>query len=184
MTFLMSRRSFITATAAGVLISRAHAEVSETPLRVRADKRGLLFGCAVQRDQLHDLPFMQAVARESNVLVHEGALKWGDVHPEPDRYHFSDADAIAVFASQRNMKLRGHTLCWYAVNPPWVEAQLAEKADERILTDHIEQVMGHYRGRMHSWDVVNEALEPNEGHPEGLRKELRGRRRLEPAISK
>lgn len=171
MTFLMSRRSFISAAAASVLASVARAEVAETPLRVRADKRDLLFGCAVQQDQLHDLPFMQAVARESNILVHETALKWDDVHPEPDRYHFFDADAIAVFASQRNMKLRGHTLCWYAVNPPWVEAKLAEKADERILTDHIERVMGHYRGRMHSWDVVNEALEPKEGHPEGLRKD-------------
>ena len=132
-------------------------------------KRDLCYGCAVQPEQLQDLPFMQAVAREANILVNEGDLKWDVVHPEPDRYDFARADQLLAFATQNRMQMRGHTLSWYAVNPPWLEAQLAEKPNERILTDHIAKVVGNYRGRMHSWDVVNEAIEPTEGHPDGLR---------------
>jgi endo-1,4-beta-xylanase len=31
-------------------------------------------------------------------------------------------------------------------------------------------VAGHFRGQLHSWDVVNEAIEPDDGQPDGLRK--------------
>jgi endo-1,4-beta-xylanase len=37
------------------------------------------------------------------------------------------------------------------------------------LTDHIRGVAGHFAGKLHSWDVVNEAVEPRDGRPDGLR---------------
>jgi endo-1,4-beta-xylanase len=40
----------------------------------------------------------------------------------------------------------------------------------RILTEHIRTVAGHFAGKLHSWDVVNEAIEPKDGRPDGLRK--------------
>ena len=34
---------------------------------------------------------------------------------------------------------------------------------------HIERVAGRYAGRVHSWDVVNEAIQVQDGRPDGLR---------------
>jgi endo-1,4-beta-xylanase len=39
-----------------------------------------------------------------------------------------------------------------------------------LLRDHIEKVAGKYAGKMHSWDVVNEVIEPNDKRPDGLRR--------------
>lgn len=165
----LTRRDFLGGSAAALVASSARSD-EEAPLGIRATKRGLLYGCAVQDHILmQDKPFSEAVVHEAKILVHEGGLKWPDVHPEPDRYDFTRGDWVVNFAALHEMKMRGHTLCWFAVNPPWVEAQLADSPNERILTDHIAKVAGHYRGRMHSWDVVNEAIEPTEGHPDGLR---------------
>ncbi len=48
--------------------------------------------------------------------------------------------------------MRGHALVWYLQLPGWVQGTAEE------LRRHIDGVMGHYRGRVAQWDVVNEAL--------------------------
>ncbi len=67
------------------------------------------------------------------------------------------------------MLFRGHPLVWYASNPPWLEAAVAAARDETIFTDYIAAAAGRYRGHLHSWDVVNEAIEPKDGRADGLR---------------
>src|SRR5471030_1204053 len=123
MRSMISRRNFLATGAAALATSPARSE-DDAPLRVRAEKHGLYFGCAVQKEQFQDIPYMETVSREANILVSEGELKWPDVHPEPDRYDFTGADAIAKFAAQNKMQMRGHTLVWYASNPPWLEVEL------------------------------------------------------------
>jgi endo-1,4-beta-xylanase len=56
------------------------------------------------------------------------------------------------------MGFRGHPLVWYAANPPWLEELVLARRDEQLITGYIAALAGRYRGRMHSLDVVNEAL--------------------------
>jgi len=42
-------------------------------------------------------------------------------------------------------------------------------AARRLLGEHITKLVRHYAGRLHSWDVVNEAIEPKHGRSDGLR---------------
>ena len=55
--------------------------------------------------------------------------------------------------------MRCHALVWHSQLAPWVEAQnwTAEEATE-IITTHITNVAGYWKGRCYAWDVVNEAL--------------------------
>jgi endo-1,4-beta-xylanase len=129
-------------------------------LRRLAVRSGLLVGAAVAAEPLRsDEEYRTVLAREYNVLVPENALKFGNVHPEPERYDFSAFEEILAFAESNDMCVRGHTLVWHRQLPSWIE-QRAWTRDEltEVLRAHIHAVVGRYRGRVHYWDVVNEAI--------------------------
>jgi GH35 family endo-1,4-beta-xylanase len=58
------------------------------------------------------------------------------------------------------MKVRGHTLVWHQQNPKWLtEGKYTSGELAQILEQHIKTVVGHYRGKIFAWDVVNEAFD-------------------------
>jgi endo-1,4-beta-xylanase len=129
-------------------------------LRELAAERGITIGAAVSADPLRcDPAYPAALAHEFSTLTAENALKFGPVHPEPERYTFDDADAIVAFAREHDMGVRGHTLVWHEQLAAWVE-EGSWTRDEllEVLHDHIETVVGRYRGSVDVWDVVNEAV--------------------------
>jgi endo-1,4-beta-xylanase len=90
-------------------------------------------------------------------------LKWEVVHPEPGRYDFAPADRYVQFGERHGMFTIGHTLVWHSQTPRWVfeNAQGQPLTRDELLArmkDHIETVVGRYKGRIKGWDVVNEAL--------------------------
>ena len=72
------------------------------------------------------------------------------------------------FAEAHGMRVHGHNLCWNILNPGWVAAVINKDNARSILEDHIETVAGRYRGRIDSWDVVNEPVRINARRPDGL----------------
>lgn len=169
-SIVVSRRKFLTGmSAACMLSSRPLGAKESAPLKSFATERGILYGCAIRSKNLSDVPFTDAVIRDAAIIVPESEMKWSTVQPEAGRFDFSFADQLAAFSAQNKMKMRGHTLVWHAANPNWLLEALKNAPRERILTDHIEKLVGHYRGRIHSWDVVNEAIEPSDGRADGLR---------------
>jgi endo-1,4-beta-xylanase len=131
----------------------------------------MLIGAAVRPAQLSEAAYASTLAREFNMVEPEDALKWEVVHPEPERFDFSQADQVVDFARQHDMKVRGHTLVWHRQNPPWLTEGKNTSAElTEILEKHIKTVVGHYRGRIFAWDVVNEAFD--ELHPGELRDTL------------
>jgi len=167
----LSRRDLLAAglglTAAGWLDQAVAAERS---LASDATAKGLLYGCAVGSDRLAaDPSFAALVAAQAGILVPEWELKRDMVQHDEGRWNFGGGEALYAFAATHGMKLRGHTLVWYYGTPPWLEQKLQSAPSENLLTDMITRSCQHFRGRMHSWDVLNEAVEPPEGHPNGLR---------------
>ncbi len=102
-------------------------------------------------------------------VVAENEMKWKALRPAPDQYDFSRADDLVVFASMHNQKVRGHNLCWHEALPDWFQATVTRQNARGVLVEHIRKVAGRYAGRVHSWDVVNEAVDPKSGRPDGLR---------------
>ncbi|MGA2424239.1 MAG: endo-1,4-beta-xylanase [Terriglobales bacterium] len=140
----------------------------EQSLREAIRGSGLLIGTAVRPAQLSEAAYASTLAREFNMVEPEDALKWEVVHPEPQRFDFSQGDQIVDFATRHGMKVRGHTLVWHRQNPKWLmEGKYTSGELAGILEKHIKTVVGHYRGRIFAWDVVNEAFD--ELHPGELR---------------
>lgn len=133
-------------------------------LRDAAARSGFSIGTAAHDQYLAsaDEPrYGEVLAREFDSITPYTAMKWGRIHPEPDRYDFSGADAIVDFAQAHGMRVRGHTLVWGGAadppNPDYV-SQVDAEALRAMTADHIRTVMGRYRGRVTRWDVVNEPL--------------------------
>ncbi|MBD1843618.1 endo-1,4-beta-xylanase [Cyanobacteria bacterium FACHB-63] len=127
-------------------------------LKQRAAAKGIIYGSASNYSPLKQDPqFAKLFAETCGILVPENSLKWGPLRPAPDRFDFTEADWMAQYAQQNKLLLRGHTLVWKHSNPDWLESVTSRTA-EKVLTEHITTVVKRYAGRMHSWDVVNEAI--------------------------
>jgi endo-1,4-beta-xylanase len=146
---------------------------AEGVLRDKAAAKGLLYGCATGSVNLaRDADFAALVASEAGILVHEGELKRHVIESRQGIFNFLPADRVKAFADQNGQKLRGHTLVWFNVNPEWIEPALKDASGQQkdeILGGYITKVVDHYKGQMHSWDVVNEAIEPADWRWDGMR---------------
>lgn len=130
---------------------------------------GLRIGSAISRAQLQEFPgFARFFADNFNLLTPNSEMKWAALHPEADRYDFHDADLLVSFAEMNGIAVHGHNLCWNAGNPSWLGSRLIAANAEAILRDHITTVMTHFRGKMDSWDVVNEPIGIWFHRPDGL----------------
>lgn len=110
---------------------------------------------------LDDREYARTLASQFNMVTPENAMKFQFIHPRPGRYAFADADAIVDFAERNGMAVHGHTLAWKEALPRWVtEPDHSDERIREILAEHIATVVGRYKGRVESWDVVNEPLEP------------------------
>ena len=138
-------------------------------LRRAAAQRGLLYGSAIGTPELRDQAFAAVLAREAAILVPEYEMKRAIVEPTRGQYDLSGCDAILAFARAHGMLFRGHPLLWHKRNPAWLEDAVRSSRDDTLITGFIAKVAGHFRGRAHSWDVVNEAIRPEDGRTDNLR---------------
>jgi endo-1,4-beta-xylanase len=137
---------------------------ADCSLREVAAAAKLRVGAAVQPRLLADeAPYRQTVAREFNSITPENEMKWPTIHPTPERYDFTAADAVVEFAEEHEMHVRGHTLLWgqteFTTVPDYVANVTGPDELRRYIDDHITTVVGRYRGRVPRWDVVNEPLD-------------------------
>lgn len=135
-------------------------EPSEIPLRVLGQKRGIAIGTAVDTASFQvDANYRAVLAREFDMLVPENAWKFEEVHPTPNRYDFREVDTLMEFAKANHMQVRGHPLVWHYSLPKWVDkGNFSREELLEILHNHINTVVGRYRGQIPIWDVVNEAM--------------------------
>jgi endo-1,4-beta-xylanase len=156
----MKWRVLVLVLAATALRLGFSAGLRDQSLREAAQSSGVLIGSAVRPAQLSEAAYASTLAREFNMLEPEDVLKWEEVHPEPQSFDFSHADQIVDFAIRHGMKVRGHTLVWHHQNPQWLtEGKYTSGELAQVLEKHIKTVVGHYRGKIFAWDVVNEAFD-------------------------
>lgn len=155
----------------GVAVAAAVAAV--TSLTARQDAalkdlmpKGMVIGVAISQRQSDgtDTAGVDLITKQFNQISPENLLKFQSVHPAADRYVFEAQDRYVQFGLDRKMQVVGHNLIWHQQTPAWVfQGADGKPADrETLLTrmrDHIHTVVGRYKGKIHGWDVVNEAID-------------------------
>jgi endo-1,4-beta-xylanase len=129
-------------------------------LRELAAHTKLRIGTAVDTSALAaDATYRTLLAEQFSSVTPENVMKWEVVEPQRGRYDFSAADELVRFAQANGQKVRGHTLVWHNQLPSWLTSGTWTPAELRdILRQHIFTEVGHFRGRIWAWDVVNEAF--------------------------
>jgi endo-1,4-beta-xylanase len=118
----------------------------EDTLGSLAAAREFYIGAAVAMKPFRDDDkYRSTLARHFNMIVAENCFKFDAIHPERDRYDFTDADALVEFAVANGMKVRGHTLIWHNQLPAWVkDGNFSRDDTNRSLKNHIETIVSRY----------------------------------------
>lgn len=132
--------------------------------------RGILAGSGIDVHHLRDDPKYNAlVVQQCGLIVEINKFKFDATEPAPGQYNFTDTDYVMNFAQTHHIPVRAHNLVWHNGLPKWFDSYVTPQNAEQVLVGHIEAIAGRYAGRIHSWDVVNEALATKDGLPGGLR---------------
>ena len=175
----MSRRTALAAGLAGCAagaLSQTALAAEPASLFELAARSGRRFGSAVAwgtqgKDGagFANPAYAAILERDCNLVVPENELKWQWTRPGPGKYDFRQFDAIVDNAIKRNMSVRGHTLFWYPEKwyPKWLATHgfgvRRAASAEALLSDHVRTVCRRYGTRIYSYDVVNEAIQPETG---------------------
>jgi endo-1,4-beta-xylanase len=154
------------ASLAGLTLIVFTIAFAGSPSLKQVFEKDFLIGAALNYEQIagNEPKAVALVEEHFNTITAENALKWERVHPDPTKFNFKPADDFVAFGEKRGMFMVGHVLLWHQQTPRWVFQNEGGKSTDREtllqrLRDHILTVVGRYKGRVHGWDVVNEAVE-------------------------
>lgn len=137
----------------------------ETTLK-GAYKDKFLMGVALNTRQIEglDTAATAVVEKHFNSIVAENCMKSMYLQPVENEFFFDEADQFVAYGERNKMHMVGHTLIWHSQAPAWFFTdENGNEVTREVLIErmksHISTVVGRYKGRIHGWDVVNEAIE-------------------------
>jgi endo-1,4-beta-xylanase len=152
------------------LVSLNHITYSQG-LSELADQNNLRLSTGVDHYETNDPMFENTLIREFNSWTIFWSSSWSVVHPERNRYDFADLDNLVRMSEKYHKPLIwGGFLLWFINYPSWLAStnpsgsinQITHFNREELLSildDHIETVMGRYKGKFSAWYIANEVIE-------------------------
>jgi endo-1,4-beta-xylanase len=126
-----------------------------------ASQKGLIFGSATNKDHLEkDKDYANLIAQQCAIITPATELKMKYLRPSPDAFKFDVGDWMLHWAQSHGIQMRGHTLVYgeESTLPSWFHSYVNKNNAKDVMVNHITTVVRHFAGKLHSWDVVNEAL--------------------------
>lgn len=162
----MTRFALILLTASfGIISCSGEEEMNGSQSLKKFFEGDFFIGAALNKAQIYrkDTAAVALVEKHFNTITPENVFKPGPIHPEQNRFNFGPADSFVAFGEQNKMFMVGHTLVWHSQVPDWLFIQ--DGGDQvnsdtllQRMRDHISTIVTRYKGKVHGWDVVNEAL--------------------------
>jgi endo-1,4-beta-xylanase len=141
-------------------------EGARVPSLAEAYKGTFLIGAAINPGQVLMGNTHEFIKKQFDVVVADNDMKPLLLNRPEGRYEFGMADEIVDWAVKNGIKVRGHCLIWHQQAAPWMFTQEGKPISRELLIarmrTYIHDVVGHYKGKVWAWDVVNEAFAPGE----------------------
>jgi len=156
--------------AAGVATGpAAQASPKQPTLAELAQRHGRYFGSATDNPELTDTAYTSLLGREFDMITPGNGMKWYATEPQQGVFDWTNGDQIVNLARKNHQRVRAHTLVWHSQLPSWLTSREWTAGELRaVLKNHIQQEVRHYRGKVYSWDVVNEAFNEDGTYRETL----------------
>jgi endo-1,4-beta-xylanase len=91
------------------------------------------------------------------------------VEPFEQKFSFAPLDGLVRFAESHGLRLHMHNLIWAVGLPAWTIDALEAGRGADVMARHIAKTAGRYRGKVDSWDVINELVDPRwPSAPDGI----------------
>ena len=142
------------------------APLPDGGLQGAADRTGMRIGTSVIPNELvSDARLAQLVfGGEVRIVTPENSLKPQRLQPREGVFTFEEADAFVDLMRRRGIEVHGHAVMYDKAMPEWMQNLKydteAEKQHVReVLENHVRTVVGHFRGRIKRWDVLNEIVD-------------------------
>ncbi|WP_447642718.1 MULTISPECIES: endo-1,4-beta-xylanase [Chitinophagaceae] len=125
-----------------------------------AYKQDFLIGTALDLGQIQEVSAAESniVRTQFNAVTPENVMKCEHIHPAWAQYDFAPADQYVTLGEKNHQYIVGHTLVWHSQLSPFVKNIQDKDSFRTFMDNHIQTIVGRYKGRVNSWDVVNEAL--------------------------
>jgi endo-1,4-beta-xylanase len=168
---MINRREFVKTCVVTSVASTFGASVLSArggqSLKEAAAQAGLLYGSPLFPQDFNKPRLLDLYEEQTSIVAATVYMK----KTQPDRGHFdfSAPDRVRDFARSKRIQVRGHTLIYGNATPDWVRDVSRDQA-EKVLVEHVRTLVSRYAGQMHSWDVVNEAIDPNSDRPDLFRR--------------
>ncbi|MEM6892146.1 MAG: endo-1,4-beta-xylanase [Bacteroidota bacterium] len=132
---------------------------------LKAITNDFFIGIAVNPNRVADKTYSSIYSHEFNSITAENAMKMHsiliglDANNQPV-YDWTQSDAIVNFAEANQMNLHGHALIWHESIPEALKNfKGSDETFAEIIKTYITDVVTRYKGKVDSWDVVNEAID-------------------------
>lgn len=128
-------------------------------------------GAAIDQTALNEQdPHSNLLKKHFKSITAGNFMKMDAMQPTEGNFVWSEADRLVNFAAANNMEIRGHTLLWHSQVPDWFftdpndssKPATREQLLQRMKT-HIQTIVSRYKGKVHTWDVVNEVISDGGG---------------------
>jgi endo-1,4-beta-xylanase len=162
---IMKIKLVIILAIVALLTGCSQKQVTDIGLKEALDGK-FYIGAAISETQISggDERAIAIVKQHFNTITAENCMKSERIQPVEGEFSFGAADSFVQFGIDNNMHIVGHCLVWHSQAPRWFFTNsdgnevTREVLIQRMKT-HIETVVARYKGKVHGWDVVNEAFE-------------------------
>lgn len=122
--------------------------------------RGFLMGAMATAPELAGGgTYAATLAAEYNLVTPGNCMKFGLTEASQNVFTYTDGDALVSFAQAHGMVIHGHNLVWVLGLPAWVTGGGFNATTlAAVMQNHITNLLGHWSGKIQTWDVVNEPL--------------------------
>ena len=152
---------FVITSITFIVISCKQKETIEKPAHLKdVFKNDFYIGAALNEFQFNEKDSTETaiIKNEFSSITAENMMKSMHIHPQKDTFNFTEPDKFIDFGLKNNQFIVGHTLIWHSQLAPWI-AEIKDSTEmAEFIKNHIQTIVGRYKGKVNSWDVVNEAL--------------------------
>ena len=123
-------------------------------------KNYFFVGAAINKNQIlqKDEKSISIIKENFNTLSPENVMKWMFIQPKPNTFYFDDSDKYVQFGLDNNMHIVGHALIWHSQIADFMNSIKDSTIMMEHVSNHISTIVNRYKGKIDTWDVVNEAL--------------------------